>query len=73
MPLARIQASIVSNLLEMEQLSENRKATQQPFFLAVGVIRPHLPFGAPKKSLKQKLTEKKEVGPLYVSLTHLAV
>lgn len=28
-----------------------QKSDSQPFFLAVGIIRPHLPFGAPKKYL----------------------
>lgn len=34
-------------LRQLESLSEN--ASESPFFLAVGIIRPHLPFGAPKK------------------------
>lgn len=33
------------SLRQLEQLS--RAADKQPFFLAVGIIRPHLPFGAP--------------------------
>lgn len=33
---------------QLQQLTSNPK---NPFFLAVGIIRPHLPFGAPKKYL----------------------
>jgi iduronate 2-sulfatase len=33
------------SLAELDRLSE--PSQQQPFFLAVGLIRPHLPFGAP--------------------------
>jgi len=36
-------------LSQMKQLSADRKQKGMPFFLAVGIIRPHLPFGAPEK------------------------
>ena len=32
----------------LKQLSELASNEDKPFFLAVGVIKPHLPFGAPK-------------------------
>jgi len=32
----------------VKQLSELAANTENPFFLAVGIIKPHLPFGAPK-------------------------
>ncbi|QDT15719.1 sulfatase [Alienimonas californiensis] len=35
------------SLSQLDQLSESRTAEDKPFFLAVGLIRPHLPFGAP--------------------------
>ena len=35
------------SLKQLDQLSED--AAEKPFFLAVGIIRPHLPFGAPAK------------------------
>ncbi len=35
-------------LTQLDDLATN---TEQPFFLAIGLIRPHLPFGAPKKYL----------------------
>lgn len=35
----------------VKQIQRLTKAPQSPFFLAVGIIRPHLPFGAPKKYL----------------------
>ena len=36
-------------LKQLDQLTA--EGTDTPFFLAVGIIRPHLPFGAPKKYL----------------------
>lgn len=33
----------------VEQLRELTTNNKNPFFLAVGIIKPHLPFGAPKK------------------------
>ena len=38
--------SINEALRQMDQLSADR---EKPFFLAVGILRPHLPFGAPAK------------------------
>jgi iduronate 2-sulfatase len=38
---------IATALAQLEQLVEG----EQPFFLAVGLIKPHLPFGAPRKYL----------------------
>jgi len=35
-------------LRQLEQLS----AQEEPFFLAIGLIKPHLPFGAPKKYME---------------------
>ena len=35
---------------QMQQLVDD--SSQGPFFLAVGLIRPHLPFGAPEKYMK---------------------
>jgi len=35
-------------LKQLELLADGKK----PFFLAIGLIRPHLPFGAPKKYMK---------------------
>ncbi len=36
----------------LRQLRSLTTDTQQPFFLAVGIIRPHLPFGAPAKYMQ---------------------
>lgn len=33
----------------LNQLGQLTRPGEKPFFLAVGIIRPHLPFGAPKK------------------------
>ena len=40
--------SIAEALKQMDQLAAD---TERPFFLAVGILRPHLPFGAPAKYL----------------------
>jgi len=37
---------------EMDQLASD---SSKPFFLAVGIIRPHLPFGAPEKYMRPYL------------------
>lgn len=44
--------SINEALNQMTQLTEDSK---KPFFLAVGILRPHLPFGCPAKYLKPYL------------------
>jgi iduronate 2-sulfatase len=33
----------------LKQLNDLANSSKKPFFLAVGLIKPHLPFGAPKK------------------------
>jgi iduronate 2-sulfatase len=38
------------SLKQLDQLVENKDG--KPFFLAVGIIRPHLPFGAPAKYME---------------------
>ncbi|SDW34433.1 iduronate 2-sulfatase [Lutibacter oricola] len=35
----------------LNQIDDLTHNSEKPFFLAVGIIRPHLPFGAPKKYL----------------------
>ena len=42
--------SVDEALRQMDQLAAD---VDSPFFLAVGILRPHLPFGAPKKYLSQ--------------------
>lgn len=37
---------------QLDQLGADRKKNGKPFFLAVGIIRPHLPFGAPAKYME---------------------
>lgn len=37
-------------LAQLDRLS--KRENEKPFFLAVGIIRPHLPFGAPAKYMK---------------------
>ena len=41
--------SVDESLRQLEQLSSN---PSKPFFLAVGILRPHLPFGAPAKYME---------------------
>ncbi|KAA5544522.1 sulfatase [Roseiconus nitratireducens] len=36
----------------IEQLDQLASTNESPFFLAVGIIRPHLPFGAPAKYMQ---------------------
>lgn len=43
--------TIPEALRQMEKLTQDKK----PFFLAVGILRPHLPFGAPAKYLEPYL------------------
>ncbi len=42
----------------LKQLDELTGTNRKPFFLAVGIIRPHLPFGAPEKYLELYRDEK---------------
>jgi iduronate 2-sulfatase len=39
----------------LRQLAQLTEASEKPFFLAVGILRPHLPFGAPAKYMKPYL------------------
>ena len=41
--------NIEEGMKQLEQLAS--MASKKPFFLAFGILRPHLPFGAPKKYL----------------------
>lgn len=41
--------SVDEALSQMDQLADEQ---EKPFFLAVGILRPHLPFGAPAKYLE---------------------
>ncbi|MEM9017716.1 MAG: sulfatase [Verrucomicrobiota bacterium] len=42
--------------MALQELNELAAASEtEPFFLAVGIIRPHLPFGAPAKYMKHYL------------------
>ena len=41
----------VSIPVALEQMKELASDSEKPFFLAVGILRPHLPFGAPAKYL----------------------
>jgi iduronate 2-sulfatase len=52
--------SIDEALLQLNQLTSD---TDHPFFLAVGILRPHLPFGAPAKFLKPYATVKLPATP----------
>ncbi len=47
--------SIEESLRQMDQLAADK---EKPFFLAVGILRPHLPFGAPAKYLKHYVDTK---------------
>jgi iduronate 2-sulfatase len=44
--------SVDEALLQLDQLATGASDSKKPFFLAVGILRPHLPFGAPAKYLK---------------------
>jgi iduronate 2-sulfatase len=39
-------------LNQLDLLAKDRSQSSKPFFLAVGIIRPHLPFGAPAKYME---------------------
>jgi iduronate 2-sulfatase len=41
---------VEESLRQLDQLANDK--TEKPFFLAVGIIRPHLPFGAPAKYME---------------------
>jgi len=39
-------------LRQLDRLAQGESEGKKPFFLAVGIIRPHLPFGAPAKYME---------------------
>jgi len=50
--------AVEKTLSELQKLAQDKK----PFFLATGLLRPHLPFGAPAKYLRTY--QKKELPPI---------
>lgn len=52
--------SVDEALRQLDQLASD---SEKPFFLAVGILRPHLPFGAPAKYLKPYVDAKLPATP----------